>query len=92
MAETTVKMDEIGKARLEKLLARLRLDADIKLDQFRLLRFLVEYGDENLNDFISFLQGVKMSEDEIKIIHEKYIQPGIEYTSDKSDDELIYGD
>ena len=89
---TTVKMDEIGKARLEKLLARLRLDADIKLDQFRLLRSLVEYGDENLNDFISFLQGTKMSEDEIKSIHEKYIQPGIEYTSDKSDDELIYGD
>ena len=49
---TTVKLDENGKARLEKLQAKLRLISDLKIDQFRLLRELIYFGDNNFEEFL----------------------------------------
>lgn len=88
---TTVKLDENGKAQLEKLQAKLRLISDLKIDQFRLLRELIYFGDKNFEEFLSFLQGVPLTEEEIKKINEKFINPYSYHYPEKSDDELMYG-
>ncbi len=88
---TTVKLDENGKAQLEKLQAKLRLISDLKIDQFRLLRELIYFGDKNFEEFLSFLQGVPLTEEEIKKINEKFIKSYSYHYPDKSDDELMYG-
>lgn len=88
---TTVKLDENGKARLEKLQAKLRLISDIKIDQFRLLRELIYFGEKNFEEFLSFLQGVPLTEEEIKSINEKFVKAYSYHYLEKSDDELLYG-
>ena len=87
----SVKLDEIGKNKLEKLQSRLRLQADIKIDQYRLLRTLILLGEENFDLLVSFLQGEKLSDDEIKEFHNKHIKKGPYLFPEKSDNELIYG-
>ena len=87
----TVKLDENGKTQLEKLQAKLRLKSDIKIDQFRLLRELIYFGDKNFEDFLSFLQGVPLTDEEVKKINENFIKAYSYHHSDKSDDELLYG-
>ncbi|MBA7660035.1 hypothetical protein ES703_68034 [subsurface metagenome] len=89
---TTVKLDENGKSQLEKLQAKLRLVSDIKIDQFRLLRELIYFGDNNFEDFLSFLQGAPLEEREIKELSRKFVKSYPYYYPEKSDDELIYGD
>ncbi|MCK4849124.1 MAG: hypothetical protein KAT16_08875 [Candidatus Heimdallarchaeota archaeon] len=88
---TTVKLDENGKTQLEKLQAKLRLTSDLKIDQFRLLRELIYFGDSNFEDFLCFLQGVPLTDEEVKKINEKFIKPYSHHYPDKSDDELLYG-
>ncbi|OLS16811.1 MAG: hypothetical protein HeimC3_51310 [Candidatus Heimdallarchaeota archaeon LC_3] len=88
----SVKLDKIGKEKLEKLLAKLRLEAEIKMDQYKLLRTLISFGEENYNVLISYIKGVTFTEEEIKEIHKRLIQDGTFYYSNKSDDELIYGE
>ncbi len=88
---TTVKLDENGKTQLEKLQAKLRLTSDLKIDQFRLLRELIYFGDKNFEDFLSFLQGVPLTDEEINKINEKVIKSYSHYHPDKKDDELLYG-
>ena len=87
-----VKLDNTGKEKLEKLLAKLRLEAEIKMDQYKLLRTLISFGEENYNVLISYIKGVTFTEEEIKEIHKRLIQDGTSYYSNKSDDELIYGE
>ena len=89
---TTVKLDDIGKQKLERLQAKLRLDTNLKLDQYKLLRSLITFGEEHYSDFLTYLQGTYLTKDEIKEFHSKYIKEGVYYYPDKSDDELIYGD
>jgi len=88
---TTVKLDENGKAQLEKLQAKLRLISDLKIDQFRLLRELIYFGEKNFEEFLSFLQGVPLTEEEIKTLNEKFVKAYSYQFLDKSDDELLYG-
>lgn len=87
---TTVKLDETGKKHLEKLQAKLRLVCDIKIDQFRLLRSLVYFGEENFEGFLSFLQGTELSEEEIQKLKTSLIKPYSHHHPEKSDDELLY--
>ncbi len=87
---TTVKLDETGKKHLEKLQAKLRLVCDIKIDQFRLLRSLVYFGEENFEGFLSFLQGTELSEEEIQKLKTSLIKPYSHHYPEKSDDELLY--
>ena len=61
----SVKLDEIGKNKLEKLQSKLRLEADIKIDQYRLLRMLIILGEENFDLLLSLLLGDKLSDEEI---------------------------
>ena len=89
---STVKVDDTGKARLERLQAKLRLKSDIKIDQFRLLRELIFFGDTNFEEFLSFLQGVPLTDEEITKINEKYVKPYSYHHPEKSDDELMYGE
>ena len=91
LVTTTVKLDENGKSQLEKLQAKLRLTSDLKIDQFRLLRELIYFGDKNFEEFLSFLQGVPLTDEEIKKINEKFIKSYSYHYPDKSDDELLYG-
>ena len=87
---STVKLDETGKEHLEKLQARLRLTSNLKIDQFRLLRSLIFYGEENFDDFLSYLQGTALSDDEIRNIKQDVIGAYSYHFPGKSDDELLY--
>jgi len=89
---TTVKLDDNGKAQLEKLQAKLRLKSDIKIDQFRLLRELIYFGEQNFEDFLSFLQGIPLAEEEIEKINKKFIRAYSYHYPDKTDDDVLYGD
>ena len=88
----SVKLDEIGKSKLEKMQAKLRLEANIKIDQYRLLRTLISFGEENFNLLLSFLQGVTLTDEEIKEFHKQHIKEGKYLFPEKTDDELIYGE
>ena len=88
----SVKLDEMGKDKLEKIQAKLRLEANIKMDQYRLLRTLISFGEENFEQFLTFLQGVTLTEEEIKKFHKEHIKEGNYLFSEKSDDELLYGE
>ena len=88
----SVKLDEIGKNKLEKLQSKLRLEADIKIDQYRLLRMLIILGEENFDLLLSLLQGEKLSDEEIKEFHKKHIKKGAYLFPEKSDDELMYSE
>ena len=89
---TTVKLDDNGKAQLEKLQAKLRLKSDIKIDQFRLLRELIYFGDQNFEDFLSFLQGIPLAEEEIEKINKRHIKPYSYQYPDRTDDDEQYGE
>lgn len=88
----SVKLDEIGKDKLEKLQSKLRLESNIKIDQYRLLRTVILLAEENYDLLLSFLQGEKLTDEEIKQFHLKHIKEGKFLFPDKSDDELIYGE
>lgn len=89
---TTVKLSLSSKDKLERLQAKLRLDADLKFDQFRLLGSLIEYCENDINRFISFIKGISLSDEEIKQIHKDVVLEGAYFSPENSDDELIYGD
>lgn len=82
----------MGKDKLEKIQAKLRLEANIKMDQYRLLRTLISFGEKNFEQFLTFLQGVILTEEEIKKFHKEHIKEGDYFYPDKSDDELLYGE
>ncbi len=82
----TVKIDEEGKERLEKLQAKLQLTYDIRIDQFRLLRALVYFGEERIEDFLSFLQGTPITDPEIKTLMSKVARPYSYHYSEKTDE------
>ena len=88
---STVKIQPSDKNILEKMQAKLRLRSNLKLDQYSLLGLLIEFGNANLEDFISFIEGVKLSEIEIKELETRFIKEYDDLHPDKSDDELIYG-
>lgn len=89
---TTVKLDDNGKAQLEKLQAKLRLKSDIKIDQFRLLRELIYFGEQNFEEFLSFLQGIPLAEEEIEKINKQHIKSYSYHYLSESDDEILYGE
>lgn len=88
---STVKIQPSDKNTLEKLQAKLRLRGEIKLDQYNILGLLIEFGNVNFEEFVSFIEGVKLTEDEIKELETKFIKGYEDKYPDKSDDELIYG-
>lgn len=88
---STVKIQPSDKDTLEKLQAKLRLRSEIKLDQYNILGFLIEFGNVNFEEFLSFIEGVKLNEDEIKELESKFIKKYPDKHPNKSDDELIYG-
>lgn len=88
----SVKLDEIGKNKLEKLQSKLRLEADIKIDQYKLLRTLIILGEENFDLLLSLLQGEILTDNEIKEFHAKHVKKSTYLFPEKSDDELIYGE
>ena len=88
---STVKIQPSDKNTLEKLQAKLRLRGEIKLDQYNILGLLIEFGNVNFEEFVSFIEGVKLTEDEIKELETKFIKGYEDKHPDKSDDELIYG-
>ena len=89
---TTVKLDENGKSQLEKLQAKLRLKTEIKIDQFRLLRELIHFGEQNFEEFLSFLQSIPLTDEEIKKLNKKVINSFSYHYPEKSDDEVLYGE
>ena len=88
---STVKIKPSDKDLLEKLQAKLRLRSETKIDQYNILGMLIEFGNANFEDFISFIEGVKLTEEEIKELESKIIRGYKDLNPDKSDDELIYG-
>ena len=88
---STVKIQPSDKDTLEKLQAKLRLRSEMKLDQYNILGLLIEFGNVNFEEFVSFIEGVKLTEDEIKEIEAKFIKRYPDKHPDKSNDELIYG-
>lgn len=88
---STVKIQPSDKDTLEKLQAKLRLRSEIKLDQYNILGFLIEFGNVNFEEFLSFIEGVKLNEAEITELEAKFIKKYPDKHPSKSDDELIYG-
>ena len=89
---STVKIQPSDKDTLEKLQAKLRLRGEIKLDQYNILGLLIEFGNVNFEDFVSFIEGVKLTDDEIKELEKNFIKGYDDLHPNKSDDDLIYGE
>lgn len=89
---STVKIQPSDKDTLEKLQAKLRLRGEIKLDQYNILGLLIEFGNVNFEEFVSFIEGVKLTDKEIKELEAKFIKGYDDLSPNKSDDDLIYGD
>lgn len=89
---STVKIQPSDKDTLEKLQAKLRLRGEIKLDQYNILGLLIEFGNINFEEFVSFIEGVKLTDDEIKELEAKFIKGYDDLHPDESDDDLIYGE
>ncbi|HKZ39348.1 MAG TPA: hypothetical protein VJ044_00210, partial [Candidatus Hodarchaeales archaeon] len=72
--------------------AKLKLEANIKIDQYKLLGHLIRFGERNFADFLSFVKGVRLTNDKIESLESMLIRSYGHYYPDKSDDELIYGE
>ena len=70
----------------------MRLEADLSLEQYKILGSIIDYCDSNFHQFVAFLKGVSVSKEEIESIHKEFILEGAYYHPDKSDDDLIYGE
>ena len=66
--------------------------SDIKIDQFRLLRELIYFGEQNFEDFPSFLQGIPLTEEEIEKINKQHIKSYSYHYPDRTDDDVLYGE
>ncbi len=53
---------------------------------------LIEFGNGHFEEFVSFIEGVKLTEDEIKELEAEFIKGYDDLHPDKSDDDLIYGE
>ena len=87
---STVKIKASEKDTLEKLQAKLRLRSGRILDQYNILGFLIEFGNANFDEFVSFIEGVKLTNVEIKELESKFIKEYEDLHPDKTDDELLY--
>ncbi|MHA1974109.1 MAG: hypothetical protein ACTSW1_14010 [Candidatus Hodarchaeales archaeon] len=89
---TTQRLDDNTKAELKRLQARLRLMSGIKIDQTSLLREVIYFGAQNFEEFLSFLQGVHLTKEEIDKTNNQYIKSYSYHYPEKTDDELLYGE
>ena len=87
-----VELPEQDKNYLEKLQLRLKQISNIQIDHIDLLRALILFGGEKFGDFLNFLQGTSLTDEEIEEIHKKYVKSYSYHHPELSDDELIYGD
>ena len=49
-------------------MAKLRLEAKIKIIQYKLLPTLIKFGEESFSELISYIKGVTFTEEEIKVL------------------------
>ena len=89
---STVKIDPSDKEILKNLQAKLKLQANLKFDQYRLLGQLIKFGDIKYHEFLSFIEKTSLNDDEIKELETTIINHYSHKYPDKSDDELIYRD
>ena len=86
----TVKLNPTDKNSLENLQAKLKLQANIKVDQYILLGLLIKYGELEFEKFLEFINGISLTESEIKELESRYIGTYPNLHHEKSDDDLIY--
>lgn len=89
---STVKITPKDKDTLERLQAKLKLQTNKKIDQYKLLGHLIKFGNNNFNKFFDFLEQVTLTDEEIEEIKNKYVGSYVDKHPDKTDDELIYGE
>lgn len=87
---STVKIDPSDKELLEKLQAKLKLEANIKYDQYKLLGQLIKFGDIKYKEFLSFIEKTVLTETEITNLETKIIDHYGHKYPETPDDELIY--
>ena len=86
----TVKLNPTDKNSLENLQAKLKLQANIKVDQYIILGLLIKYGELEFEKFLEFINGISLTESEIKELESRYIGTYPNLHPEKSDDDLIY--
>ena len=94
MTKTSVKVEGKFKEKLELLQAKLRLEKNIKLDQYELLGRIISFAYDHYNELDLYFkdkdQVILTSEQILNLEQEIIISEEIQ-DKYKTDDELIYG-